>query len=95
MHQYYIYILASHSRVLYVGVTNDLARRTAEHLQDLMAGFAKKYHAHRLVYYEVCGDVNSAIAREKQLKNWRRNKKVTLIEQRNPGWADLSDVIMD
>lgn len=94
MNQYYVYILASHGRVLYIGVTNDLTRRTAEHQQGVVAGFTKKYRAHRLVYYEICNNVDSAIAREKQLKDWRRNKKVALIERQNPGWADLADTVL-
>ncbi len=89
-HQYYIYILASDSGTLYIGVTNNLERRVSEHRQDLVKGFTKKYGCHRLVYYEEYGDVNQAIAREKQLKKWSRGKKERLIKNLNPQWRDLS-----
>ena len=89
-HCYYVYILASKSRVLYVGVTNNLAARLREHRNGTYAGFAEHYKAHRLVYYETFAWVQDAIAREKQLKRWRREKKVFLIERCNPTWEDLS-----
>jgi len=89
--QYAVYILASRSRVLYIGVTNDLARRVAEHRQGLVEGFSKKYGVDRLVFYEQTPDIRSAIAREKQLKSWRREKKIALIEASNPTWRDLSE----
>ncbi|MBI2444267.1 MAG: GIY-YIG nuclease family protein [Candidatus Magasanikbacteria bacterium] len=76
---------------LYIGITNDLARRVSEHKQGLIEGFTKKYSCHRLVYYEHHTDVNEAIAREKQLKRWRREKKERLIKAVNPGWRDLSE----
>jgi putative endonuclease len=88
---YYVYIVASRTRVLYVGVTNDLARRVWEHKEKLTPGFTSKYNVNRLVYYEETSDVKAAIAREKQIKGWLRAKKVALIEGMNPGWADLSD----
>jgi putative endonuclease len=88
---YYVYILASWRRVLYVGVTNNLERRVWEHKQKTMPGFTSKYNVHRLVYYEETADIKSAIAREKQIKSWRRAKKVELIEDMNPAWEDLSD----
>lgn len=87
---YFVYILASISRVLYIGVTNDLNRRLWEHKEGLLEGFTKKYHVHKLVYYEEYLDIQDAIMREKQLKSWRRSKKVALIEESNPGWSELS-----
>ncbi len=82
--------MASRSRVLYTGVTNDLNRRIGEHKDGLIPGFTKKYRVHVLVYYESTTDVRAAIAREKQIKRWRREKKVRLIESLNPEWKDLS-----
>jgi putative endonuclease len=90
IHTYWVYILASRSRVLYTGVTNDLGRRVREHKQGLIAGFTQKYRVTRLVHFEQFGDIQEAIAREKQLKGWVRARKVELIEGRNPTWADLS-----
>jgi len=87
----YVYILASKSGVLYIGVTNRLTRRTIEHRQKLLDGFTKRYNVTRLVHWERFGDIRSAIAREKQIKGWLRSKKVALIESRNPGWIDLAD----
>ena len=90
--QYFIYILTNwNHRVLYVGVTSDLSRRLYEHKNELADGFTKRYHVHKLVYFECTSDVNTAIAREKQLKNWSRNKKNELIERQNPNWADLAE----
>ena len=82
--------MASQSGVLYTGVTNDLNRRVAEHKEGQIPGFTRKYKVTRLVYYESMPDVNAAIAREKQIKRWRREKKVKLIETINRGWDDLS-----
>ncbi len=88
---YYVYILATdNNRVLYVGVTNNLERRLYEHQHQLVDGFTKRYNVHKLVYFEESTDVNAAIAREKQLKGWRREKKAMLIQQMNPSWEDLS-----
>ncbi len=87
---YYVYIMASDSGTLYTGVTNDLQRRISEHKQGLTEGFTKKYKCHKLVYYENYSDIKQAIAREKQLKNWNRNKKQELINIINPHWQDLS-----
>ena len=92
MREYFVYIMASRSRVLYTGVTNDLVRRVAEHRAGETAGFSKKYRVTKLVYFEGTRDVWAAIAREKQIKSWRRNKKVALIEATNPEWEDLSTV---
>jgi putative endonuclease len=89
-HCYSVYIRASKSRALYIGMTNDLGRRTFEHKNDLMNGFSKKYRCHRLAYYESFDDMNKAIDREKQFKRWNRAKKVWLIERRNPTWEDLA-----
>ena len=90
MHDYYIYILASAKcGVLYIGVTNDLLRRTWEHKHDVIKGFTSKYKVHMLVYYEHTTDIYAAIAREKQLKNWHRDWKFNLIESMNPDWHDL------
>ena len=88
---YFVYIMASWSKVIYVGVTNDLLRRTAEHRTGHSPGFTKRYRIRRLVYFESFGDPTAAIAREKQLKKWRREKKVALIERANPDWNDLSE----
>ncbi len=88
--QYYVYILTNAKRTLYVGVTNNLTRRLYEHRQKLVDGFAKRYNLTYLAYYEVTGDVSSAIAREKQIKRWRRSKKIDLIEATNAKWIDLA-----
>ena len=84
MNQYYVYIVTNGVRTLYIGVTNDLTRRVHEHQHKLIDGFTKKYNVTMLVHYEVTTDVQSAIAREKQLKGWRRSKKIDLIEASNP-----------
>ena len=87
---YYVYILTNQfNDVFYVGVTNNLERRIREHQSGLIDGFTKKYRVHKLVYCESCHDVRDEIAREKQLKNWNREKKRTLIEKMNPDWKDL------
>ena len=87
---YYVYILASKKQgTLYIGVTNDLIKRVFEHKNDLVEGFTKKYGVHQLVYFEQTGDVKSAIMREKQIKKWRRQWKIELIEEKNPEWKDL------
>jgi len=82
--------MASEHRTLYTGVTNDLERRVFEHKVGLVPGFAKKYNCHRLVYYEESSRPMDAIVREKQIKAWRREKRVALIEALNPEWKDLS-----
>ena len=88
---YYVYILTNKSgRVMYVGVTNDLRRRVFEHKEELLEGFSKRYHTHKLVYYEEFFDVNDAIAREKQIKSWSREKKDNLVKNLNPDFIDLS-----
>jgi putative endonuclease len=88
---YYIYILASASRALYTGVTNSPKRRVFQHRQKSIPGFTSRYNVTQLMHYEVFGDVRLAIAREKQVKAWRREKRIALIEQSNPGWGDLSE----
>ena len=88
---YFVYILASRSRTLYIGMTNSLLRRIAEHKDGSASEFTKKYNIHRLVYYEAFQHVNDAIRRETQLKGWRRSKKIALIESSNPAWADLAE----
>ena len=89
-HRYYVYILASKSRVLYIGVTNNLRARILQHRSGEFGGFTSDYKVHRLVYYEQHGWVQNAIAREKQIKRWRREKKTWLIERENPTWEDLA-----
>ena len=89
-HQCYVYIMASRGKTLYVGVTNNLERRVYEHRSGLIAGFTKKYKVTKLVYHEETSDVGAAISREKQLKTWRRSKKVALIESVNPLWEDMA-----
>lgn len=90
MKQYYVYIMTNKSRTLYTGVTNDLERRVQEHKRKLLPGFTAKYNISRLVYFEASQDVQTAIAREKQIKGRLRRKKITLIESVNPEWRDLS-----
>ena len=88
---FYIYILASKRKgTLYVGITNHLLRRVYEHKNNIIKGFSEKYKTHLLVYFESFTFVDSAIRREKQLKWWKRNWKIKLIESDNPEWKDLS-----
>ena len=85
-----VYILASERNgTLYLGVTSDLVKRVWEHRNDVRDGFSRKYQVHRLVWFQLCPDMASAIAREKALKKWRRAWKIELIEQQNRGWDDL------
>ena len=89
--QYYVYILASKKNgILYIGVTNDLARRGYEHRNKILKGFTSLYNVDKLVHYETTNDIVSAITREKQLKKWNRQWKINLIEKGNPDWEDLS-----
>ena len=88
--RYYVYILTNAKRTLYVGVTNDLVRRIHEHKNKLIEGFTTKYNLTYLAYYAETTDVMSAIEREKQIKGWRRSKKIELIESVNPKWKDLA-----
>jgi len=91
MKNYYIYIMTNNSKTLYIGMTNNLERRVYEHKNSLVKGFTSKYKITKLVYYEMTNDVNTALNREKQLKNWRREWKINLIESLNPEWKDLSE----
>lgn len=90
MRTYYVYILSSPSRVLYIGVTNDITRRLAQHRSGDTPGYASRHGAFRLVHLESTTDVRAAIRREKQLKGWKRSKKLALIEEENPEWLNLS-----
>jgi putative endonuclease len=90
MRDYYVYILSSRSRRLYVGVTNNLPVRLSQHRQG-QCEFTARYKIQRLVYFETTANVMAAIEREKQIKSWRRSKKLALIESTNPAWDDLSD----
>ena len=87
---YYVYILASTSRALYTGVTNDLARRLHEHRSGVASAFTRRYSVHRLVHVETLSNPRDVIARETQIKRWTRKKKVALIEANNPEWKELS-----
>ena len=89
--RYFVYIMSSRSRTLYIGVTNNLYRRTAQHKFDAFPGFTARYQIHRLVYVETFNSIRVAIAREKELKGWRREKKIALIETMNPTWQDLAE----
>ncbi len=89
--KYWTYIVASRSGTLYIGMTNNLYVRIAQHKSGEVQGFSSKYHCDRLVYWESFDDVLSAIDREKQLKGWRRAKKIVLIEAANPRWTDLAE----
>jgi len=86
---YFVYIMASRSRALYVGVTNYLARRVYQHKNKLTQGFTSKYGIDELVYFEAFEDVREAIRREKEIKGWRRERKIALITASNPNWHDL------
>lgn len=93
---YYTYILASGRHgTLYIGVTNNIVKRIWEHKQDIVEGFTKKYSVHSLVYFEITESIESAIKREKQLKEWHRQWKINLIETHNPEWKDLYDTILE
>jgi putative endonuclease len=88
--RYYVYIMASKSRVLYVGVTGFLMPRVLRHRSGEGGTFTRRYNAQRLVYFQSFHNVGDAIARESEIKNWRREKKIALIEERNPTWEDLA-----
>ena len=90
-HEYFVYIMASRSGTLYIGITNSIYRRVLEHKRGEIEGFASKYGCIRLVYYYGFDDVHKAIGREKQLKGWTRAKKIALIESKNPRWEDLAE----
>jgi len=89
--QYYVYIMASYRQTLYIGVTNDLQQRVYQHKNKAHPNsFTARYNINRLVYFETFGDINDALAREKQIKSWRREKKTALFTAENPNWKDLS-----
>lgn len=90
-----VYILASkRNGTLYIGVTSDLVKRVWEHKNNMVEGFSKRYSVHQLVWYELHGSMESAILREKRLKDWKRSWKLNLIERMNPHWQDLYDSIV-
>ena len=94
-HTYYVYIMASkRNGTLYIGVTNDLIRRVYEHKNNLVEGFTNRYRVHTLVYWEQTENIEAAIQREKQLKKWKRLRKLALIEEYNADWVDLYEQLL-
>jgi putative endonuclease len=94
MKVFYIYMMTNRSRVvLYTGITNSLMRRVSQHQNSEIKGFTKTYKVDRLIYYERYNNPRDAIAREKEIKGWRREKKSALIERMNPKWADLAPML--
>jgi putative endonuclease len=91
MREYYVYMLASRSKRLYIGMTSDLERRVWEHKSKAIAGFTSRYNIDRLVWYESTNSAIDAAERERQLNRWRREKKVMLIELENADWQDLAE----
>jgi putative endonuclease len=90
-HRYFVYLLTNwNNKVMYIGMTNNLVRRVYEHKTKAVKGFTEKYNVHKLVYFEETSDVNAAIAREKEIKKWRREKKNELVIRVNPKWRDLA-----
>ena len=95
MKEYYIYIMANkRNGTLYIGVTSDLIKRVWEHKENIVEGFTSKYSVHKLVFYEIYGDIMEAIKREKNIKAWKREWKLKLIEEKNPDWDDLYEEIV-
>lgn len=95
MNTYYVYIMASsNNRTLYIGMTNNLIRRVYEHRNGLIDGFTKKYNCHKLVWFQETNSIESAITKEKQMKNWIRQYKENVINEMNPEWKDLYDEIL-
>jgi putative endonuclease len=90
-HRYFVYIMSSQTRVLYIGVTNSLEARVQQHKAGVGSAFTAKYRVKHLVHYEETSDVNAALERERHLKGWTRARKVALIEEINPTWLDLSE----
>ena len=94
-YRYYVYLLTNkHHTVLYTGVTNHLIRRIREHKQKQIKGFTHKYNISKLVYFEETEDISAALEREKQIKKWRREKKITLVNTVNPDWKDLGESLL-
>ena len=93
MKEYYVYIMTNRSKTLYTGMTNDLTRRVHEHKEKLIPGFTKKYNISKLVWFDRTTDVQAAIAYEKKIKGWLREKKIALIESKNPEWQDLAETV--
>lgn len=91
---WYVYIMSSYNKTLYIWVTNDLIRRVYEHREWLIEWFTKTYNIKDLVYYEECSDIENAILREKQLKKWNRKWKINLIESINKDWNDLYELLV-
>jgi len=91
MRAYHVYVLTNHAKMLYVGVTSDLARRLYQHRHGLLPGFTKTYRLRKLVYFETTRDAGAAMAREKEIKGWGRKKKLALVLAANPGWEDLGE----
>ncbi len=92
---FYVYILANNKHgTLYIGVTNDLIQCVHQHKSKIVRDFTKRYNVHKLVYFEILDDPLSAITREKQLKKWNREWKIQLIENKKPGWVDLSETLI-
>lgn len=91
-HRYFVYLLTNwNNKVMYVGMTNDLLRRVHEHRTHVVKGFTEKYNVYKLVYFEETPEVHVALAREKEIKKWRREKKNALVIQVNPEWRDLGE----
>ena len=94
-YNFWVYVVTNvHDSVRYIGITNDLARRVSEHRSGEVPGFTSAYRCRKLIYYEHCTDVQDAIAREKQLKKWSRQKKLALIATLNPRWMDLAPEVL-
>jgi putative endonuclease len=91
MNKYFVYIMTSKTGTLYTGVTNDLENRVYQHKHKLIEGFTKKYNITCLAYFEETTNIDSAIKREKEIKSWRRSKKIAIIESMNPTWKDLAE----
>ncbi len=87
---YYVYMMASNSKVIYTGMTNDLEKRVFQHKGKLIPGFSNKYNTYKLVWFDETDDVVTAIEYEKKIKGWLRNKKIALIEETNLNWNDIS-----
>ena len=87
---FHVYLMASKSAVLYLGVTSDLPKRVGQHKQKLIPGFTQKYNVTKLIWFEPHSSIRTAISREKEIKKWGRSKKIALIESLNPEWNDLS-----